>query len=80
MQFDMLTLFGQDGMVTMIILHTSYVEIMRIQKNQKNLDFWKITKVKIIFFGVDFQKSKEKTILDPQNRDGKVDLRVFGEV
>ena len=35
---------------------------------------------KVIFFGVDFQKGKKKTILDPQNRDDRVDLRVFGEV
>ena len=35
---------------------------------------------KVIFFGIDFQKGKKNIILDPQNRDDRVDLRVFGEV
>ena len=37
-------------------------------------------KWQIIFVEVDFYKRKEKTILDPQNRDDRVDLRVFGWV
>ena len=49
-------------------------------ENLKKIVFWKYSKSEKSYFLELISRNQRKNILDPQNRDGKVDLRVFGEV